>query len=670
MFMDLLEHVAEWARDAPLLMLVMARPDVLDSRPGWAAGKANATSILLEPLAHGESADLLRQLVGTAPLSARAATQILDVAEGNPLFVVEVVSMLIDDGVLAPGNGREPADPVAIAVPPTIQALLAARLDRLSPAERAVTEAAAIEGKEFARGRVEALVADSVGGSIGAELRALVRKDLIEAAGAGEDTFRFRHQLVRDAAYDGMSKELRADLHERFGDWLKERPLAFPVVDELLGYHLERAVLLRRELGETDAATAELAARASASLSAAGRRAAQRADPPGATALLERAIKLVESDDEARGRLLPALGAALFEAGRMAEATRVLDEAIACAPEPRLEAHARIEREFVRLESDTSAGTEHPRRVADEVLPVLESEDDHGGQYRAWSLRAQADWIAGHVGRADAAWREAAECTRRSGDERELFGTLGWRATAAVLGPMPVDEAIRRCEEFREIVAASPVAVAWMVKPLATLYAMRGEFELADRFLQEANEILDQLGNLASTAPHHEALVRLLEGLPALAEPPLRAGAETLASMHADDLLATTTAMLAQAVYAQGRFREADELCRAAADAGAAEDIVTHVIWRGVKAKLLAREGHCEHAEALAREAVGLVEPTDLLQHRGDAMLDLAEVLRMCPRKDTYHRVAQVALSLYEQKGNAVGAARARSLLGNPPGGS
>jgi class 3 adenylate cyclase/tetratricopeptide (TPR) repeat protein len=670
MFMDLLEHVAEWARDAPLLLLVMARPDVLDSRPEWAAGKANATSILLEPLAAGDSADLLRRLVGTAPLGSGTATQILNVAEGNPLFVVEVVSMLIDDGVLAPGRVQAPADLRAIAVPPTIQALLAARLDRLSPAERAVIEAAAIEGKEFARDRVEALVADSLGGSIAAELSALVRKDLIEAAGTDENTFRFRHQLVRDAAYDGMPKELRADLHQRFGDRLKERPLGFPVVDELVGYHFERAVLLRRELGETEATTAELAARASASLSAASRRAGQRADPSGASALLERAIDLVDSDGAARGRLLPALGAALFEAGRMAEATSVLDEAIARAPEPRLEAHARIEREFVRLESDTSAGTEHARRVADEVLPVLEGEDDHGGQCRAWSLRAQADWIAGQVSRADDAWREAAECTRRSGDERELFGTLGWRATAAALGPTPVDEAIRRCEEFRAIVAASPVAVAWMVKPLASLHAMTGDFGLADKFLHEANEILDQLGNLASTAPHHEALVRLLQGLPAAAEVALRAGAETLATMHADDLLATTRAMLAQAVYAQGRFAEADELCRVAADAGAAEDMVTHVIWRGVKAKLLARDGKFEQAEALAREAVDLVEPTDLLSHRGDAMLDLAEVRRMCSRTDTYHPAAQIALSLYEQKGNVVGAARARSLLGNRPRGS
>ena len=188
--------------------------------------------------------------------------------------------------------------------------------------------------------------------------------------------FRFRHQLIRDAAYEGMPKELRAGLHERFADWLEARPSVSPCVDELLGYHVERAVRLRRELGETEAATAELAARASAHLGAAGLRAAQRDDPSAASTLLERAIALVEPDDVARGALLPALGASLFEAGRLTQAISVLDEAIARAPEPRLEARARIEREFVRLESEASVGTERARRAADETLPVLEREGD------------------------------------------------------------------------------------------------------------------------------------------------------------------------------------------------------------------------------------------------------------------------------------------------------
>ena len=264
-FIDLIEHVAEWTRDAPLLLLIMARPELLDTRPGWGGGKLNATTVLLEPLPETDARNLLGHLIGPARLDDSAAARILEIAEGNPLFVEEIVAMLIDDGVLssAEADGRSVAEPTAIAVPPTIQALIAARLDRLPPGERAVMEAASIEGKEFARQRLEALVDDGASEPVGIHLHALVRKDLIRPVGASEDTFRFRHQLIRDGAYERMPKELRADLHERFANQLDAGSSAVPVADELLGHHLERAVLLRRELGEAEEATAELAARAS-----------------------------------------------------------------------------------------------------------------------------------------------------------------------------------------------------------------------------------------------------------------------------------------------------------------------------------------------------------------------------------------------------------------------
>ncbi|MGZ8633160.1 MAG: AAA family ATPase, partial [Solirubrobacteraceae bacterium] len=247
-FVDVIEHVADLSRDVPLLLLIMARPELLDARPGWGGGKPNATSVLLEPLAEEEAADLLRHLLGTGRLGERAAGQILDVAEGNPLYVEEIVAMLADEGLLDAPDGDLP-----IAVPPTIQALLAARLDRLDDGQRAVIEAAAIEGKEFARERVEALVGDEMRDRVDAHLLALVRMDLIRPVGAGEGALRFRHQLIRDAAYDGISKDTRAVLHERFADRLEEHRSTLASVDELLGHHLERAVLLRRELGAGEA---------------------------------------------------------------------------------------------------------------------------------------------------------------------------------------------------------------------------------------------------------------------------------------------------------------------------------------------------------------------------------------------------------------------------------
>jgi ATP/maltotriose-dependent transcriptional regulator MalT len=232
-----------------------------------------------------------------------------------------------------------------------------------------------------------------------------------------------------------------------------------------------------------------------------------------------------------------------------------------------------------------------------------------------------------------------------------------------------VDEAIRRCEEFRELVRASPISTASTLNPLALLHAMKGEFEVAEQLLDEAGELLRELGGIGSGVSHLEAWVRLLAGEPALAEPRLRADVETLTAMNADATLATTTALLAQAVYAQGRTQEAGELCRETERRAAAEDTMTQVMWRGVQAKVLAEEGRCERAEALAREAVALAEPSDLLLHRGDAMLDLAEVLRMCDRAEEADHAARTAFGLYELKGNAAAAARARPLIGHRTGG-
>ncbi len=350
--------------------------------------------------------------------------------------------------------------------------------------------------------------------------------------GPDAETFRFRHQLIRDAAYEGMPKEMRAGLHERFADWLEARPSAYPVIiDELLGYHVERAVRLRRELGETDEATATLASRASAHLGAAGLRAAQRDDPAAASTLFERATTLIGPDDARRGELLPAFGASLFEAGRIPEAVAILDEAIERAPEARLEARARVEREFVRLESEASVGTAHARRAVDEALPVLEREGDDAGQCRAWYLRAQAVWIEGRVGRGRQRLGRGAACARRAGDDRELFRILGMRATAAVLGPIPVDDAIQPLREFRDLVGASPVAAVLMVNPLASLHAMQGEFELADELPGRGQRDARPAREHGLGVAPRGARAGCSRAGPALAEIPLRAGVEKLASM-------------------------------------------------------------------------------------------------------------------------------------------
>src|SRR6185312_8189218 len=274
-FLDLVEHVADLSRDAPILLLCSARPELLDRRPGWAGGKVNATTVLLEPL-RPEDADAM--IVSLGRVDATLADRIRDAAEGNPLFVEQMVALVKESG-----NGD-------VTVPPTIQALLAARLDQLDPSERAVLERGSVEGRVFHRRAVEALAPDDTG--VVTRLTSLVRKELVrpdKPVFSGDDAFRFRHMLIRDAAYDALPKAVRAELHERFAGWLEQRAADLVELDEIVGYHLEQAARFREELGQPDPT---LAARAAQRLAVAGRRALWLGDEPAAAALLERALML------------------------------------------------------------------------------------------------------------------------------------------------------------------------------------------------------------------------------------------------------------------------------------------------------------------------------------------------------------------------------------------
>jgi DNA-binding SARP family transcriptional activator len=620
--LDLLDHVAALSAGAPLLLVCLTRPDLLETNPRWAAPQPRRTLLLLDPLHHAHALELAQRL-GAGAQSDGIARR----AEGNPLFVEHLVS----------AHGEESAS----ELPVSIHAVLAARIDALEERERTLLRCAAVEGRTFHLGAVRQE------GDLAAPLVALARRGLISPDRplyAGEEAYRFTHALVRDAAYAGLPKRARSALHEDLADWLEQRDGA---ADEVVGFHLEQACLLARELrGATRRSDA--ARRAIGRFETASRAALARAEPAAAVALIERALALAGPE---RAALLPALGETLFEAGRLEEAARVLDE----APTPR----ARVEREFVRLETEPGLATEQAGRVAAEALPLL--EHDAYGRCRAWCLRAQAHWSAGRIDAADAAWETAAELARD--DDRVRFDVLGWRATAAVLGRTPVDEAIRRCEHWSDELRASPVALAWILNPLASLHALRGDAEPAQRYLDEASATLARLGGLGASVTHHAGLVLLLTGQPDRAAGALRAGMTSLTEMGDRGGLATTTAMLAQAEYALERLDEADELCRRTAETAAPDDIVTQVIWRGVLAKVLARRGDPHEAETLAREAIRLVEGTDLITHHADALLDLGDVLRIAERSHEVFDVVMTGLRLYEAKGNAIGAARAQALL-------
>jgi tetratricopeptide (TPR) repeat protein len=664
-FVELVEHVAVWARDAPLLLLIMARPELLDTRPRWGGGQLNATTVLLEALPEADARDLLGHLIGPV-LEDRAAQRILDLADGNPLFVEEVVAMLIDDGALSSGgdDGSRAAKLATVAVPPTIQALIAARLDRLRPGERAVLEAASIEGKQFARERLKALVSDSVSAEVDVHVRALTRKDLIRLVGASEDVFRFRHQLIRDGAYEGMPKELRAELHERFANQLEAGSTAVPVADELLGHHLERAVVLRRELGETEAATAGLAARASSSLRAAGRR-ATRGDDPASVRLLQRALAL--APPATRAPVLVELANALGDVGDLEGCVKAATAALelACENDDRqTAARARVVKLRVTMNrSKGEADQVSLNAAANAVLDELEALGDDEGL--AAVLLHLAHVNQDRYEQASDYLERAMVSAERAGDRRRAAHAASFAGSIMIFGPVPAAEGIERCRALRRQFADQAGTSAVLLRHEAVLHAMDGHIDEARTMHAEAVRAIDELGIpwLSASTIFGQWVLEMLAGAPERAEAAARGGLALMQEMGATNQGSTAAAMLAYALAVQGRHDEAIRYADLAATWAAPDDTSSQVAQLAARAHVLAARGELDRAEAAAREAVRLSELSDDLSQRGDALTDLAAVLAHAGRPTEAANALRDAIVLYERKGNIVSLARARQTL-------
>jgi len=312
--LDLVEHLVAWGRGGPALILGLARPELRDLRPAFARGALDLTALDADA-----SRELVERISGNTPLPAQVAARVLATTGGNPLFLGETLRMLIGDGLLRREGDRWVATADALAVPPTIHALLAARLQRLPPGERSVLERAAVVGHHFSRDAVAALVDDAA--ECECQLEALRRKELVGREDDG--AWRFEHALIRDAAYRSLLKQARADLHERFAGWLVARA---PDHDELIGFHLERAFGYRQELGSLDGEGRALAVRAADRLRAAGLRALAREDLPAAANLLRRAVGPLEGDHPLRLNILADLAEALLSAGDTAQGEWVIEE--------------------------------------------------------------------------------------------------------------------------------------------------------------------------------------------------------------------------------------------------------------------------------------------------------------------------------------------------------
>lgn len=500
----------------------------------------------------------------------------------------------------------------------------------------------------------------------------LVRRDLIRPEApsfVGEETYRFRHDMIREAAYRSLPKNARADLHERFASWLeitaKERLREF---EEVVGYHLEQAFQYRIALGPREARAASLAARACERLEAAGRRALVRSDLSAAISLLERVSRLLLADDPRRTALLAELSGALIESGRLDDAGRVLEEAgglAGAAMDRRLAAHVRVQRQFLRLLHGEEGGLEKAAQAAAEVIPVFEDFGDDLGLCRARRLEAWLFFNGARGEAAAAAWERAAAHARRAGNLHEYYEILTWIASSLWFGPTPAAEGIRRCEAMRAEVGESLESEAAILRQLACLNAVVGRFAIARELIAASNATYADLGlTLYVASSEHEAVVERLAGNPAAAERSARAAYHALEEMGERAFRSTMASSLAVVILDQGRDEEAEDFAKLSAQLAASGDLVTQVRWRRVRARVLARRAEISAAEALAREALEIAEKTDFINDRADALVDLSHVLEASRRRDEAVAAATGAVHLYELKGNVVAAAATRLRLG------
>ncbi len=671
--LDLIEYIAGWTTRAPVLLCCLARPDLLEVRPSWGLPKPNATTILLKPLREHETDELIANLLGQLSLEPKAG--IASVAEGNPLFVEELLRMLVEEGLLRRENGGWVAagEVGELAVPPTIHALLSARLDRLAPDERAVIQRASVVGQVFWWGAVADLSPPAERPEVGAHLQSLVRKELIRherSNFAAEDAFRFEHILIRDAAYAALPKELRADLHEALAGWLEDRAGDRAAeYEEIAGYHLEQAVRYRGELGRREEETAALAQEAGRRLAAAGRRAVARADAPAAASLFGRAVGLLPRDARERGELLVDQAEALHEVGELQRSREVLQQALdgaAVAGDGVVEARARLELAYLRNLSDPGSDALEELQLAGEhAVSVFERMQDDRRLARALLRIADAHWLRCRVTPAEPLRERAHELATRSGDARELSQIRFGLARGSALGPMHVDAAITRCREILEESAGDRYAEGVTANALAYLEGMRGSFDEARELAARSRTILEDLGLVLAAAVLDAWVgqVELLAGDPSAAERIWRASYETLEPLGERGNLSTIAAFLAEARYEQDADEEAQELTEVSERAASDDDPTSQIAWRVTRAKVLARRGRLERAEELAREAVSRADETEWPNLRGTARTSLAQVLLAAGRTDEAARSAEEAVEIYEAKGNLPAAARARDLI-------
>ena len=625
-FLDLVEGIALLSAGAPILVVCMARPELLDRRPQW------SVTIRLKPLDDSHVDELIG---GRVPPELRG--RIARAAGGNPLYVTEMLAM-------AERTQGE------VDVPGTLKALLAARLDQLEPAERSVLERGAVEGEIFHRGSVQALAPDDE--QVTPRLAALVRRELIRPDRPQfprEDGFRFWHLLIRDAAYNSLSKATRAELHARFADWLEQLHTELVELDEIVGYHLELAAAYRAELGTPDQ---ELAARAGTRLAAAGWQAVWRVDHRAAARLFERALALTRPTRfDVHLELAYAASVRRRDPRRAAE---VVEEAVARAEELDDELAASLARAIASRHRGQigEATSEEAESFALEALPLLEEAGDHAGLARIWRVLGDVANIRGRYG-------DCADAYAKEAYHSEL---AGWHVsivpdTALRVGPQPADEALQVLDN-----ALGESPSPYVLLSRSVLLGMLERFEEAWSLAHESAERVfelrggpwgvEELAALSIFAGDHEAAARHLKDF-----------CDLLETHEEREYLSTYAPQLARELCALGKYADAEPLALRGRELGAENDTLTQLLWRQALALVLANRGDFADAERLVREAIVLGDSTDALGWQADARWDLATILIAAGRIDEAIDALEQALALHERKQNLAMARRVRGRL-------
>jgi class 3 adenylate cyclase len=641
--LDLVEHLAGSARDVPILLLCVTRDELGEERAGFPAG---AAALVLEPLSDVETDTLVDHLLPESALDDETRGRLVAAAEGNPLFLEQLVAHVGETGLLEP--------------PPTLRALLAARLDRLGPGERGVLERAAVVGREFGVTAVTELLDPAATPTVGAHLDVLVRRGFLRPA--RDEGFRFRHGLIHDAVYRGAPKELRAALHEQLADVLHRSGAD----DEDVGYHLERAYRLRTELGHSDRHSQRLAEDAGRRLGTAGVRAWKRGEAGGASRLLERAAALLPARDEERRELLCELGIALNTAGETSRAGDVLreaDQTAAGAGDRRIELRARIELAGLRLLEAPSGAAAQLLELSSEAVGVFAGIGDDRSLGRTWML---SGWVHGGTYGRHLEWAQHAERAlehyRRAGWPPATC--VGHIAAAAYGGPTPAAEAVEKCHRLLELGVGDRASEASVLSHLGGLEAMLGLFDEARELLQRATALYVDLGRapqvLLTCAPIEAAVARLA-GEAADAASILRRSCAALQHERRWFHLATQAAELAHVLSALGVEDEAAEWCSVAERCASTEDLSAQIWWRVARAKILARAARVDEGYRLAGEAAALAGNTDALNLAAVVQLAVAESALARGETEAAERARHAALCLYEKKGNAAAVALLRA---------